>query len=191
MKKLFLTLTLLAMAAVSYGQGTIQFLNGALTRHQPETGATRVNAPVDIPLVYGIFVGATADSLSLIPNLPLATPSLTTPGVMAGVGALYAITGFDTGSRPFAQVRAWDVSFGNNWQAAMTQGRFYGQTDVRQIDALGLPGGPATVIWQGATGTIATRFNPIIIHPVPEPSTIALGVLGLGSLLLFRRRQAK
>jgi hypothetical protein len=43
---------------------------------------------------------------------------------------------------------------------------------------------PGTVIW---SGTDPTKFQALNL--VPEPSTIALAVLGLGSLLLFRRRK--
>ena len=52
----------------------------------------------------------------------------------------------------------------------------------------GQTAGPGAVIWQTASGVNESRFTPLVVT-VPVPSTIALGVLGLGSLLLFRRRK--
>lgn len=63
-----------------------------------------------------------------------------------------------------------------------------GMTRVAQV-TLGPTAGPGTVIWQGATGTNPNRFTPMLLYPCPEPSTIALGVLGLAGLFLVRRRR--
>jgi hypothetical protein len=192
MKKLFLTLALAAFGTLAYGQGSIAFLSPPTVRHQlVQSDGTSANAPLGIALNYGIFVGTSASSLSENPAGPLATPSTTAAGGMGGVPAVYVLDGHAPGAVVFAQVRAWDSAFGANWQAAMTQGRWYGQSDVRELEPLGPTAGPGTVIWQGATGTDVNRFFALRINIVPEPSTIALGVLGLGSLLLFRRRQAK
>jgi hypothetical protein len=185
MKKLLLTLALAASTVIAHGQGTIAFLNGPTTRHT----LNGVSVPVGTPLVFGLFIGTSATSLSLTPAGPLAGLSTTAAGVMAGVPALYAIDGQAPGTVLFAKVRAWDASFGADWQTAFAQGRYRGETDVRELEPLGAASGPATVIWQGAAGVDPNRFYAMQI--VPEPSVIALGVLGLGSLLFFRRRQAK
>jgi len=58
-----------------------------------------------------------------------------------------------------------------------------GETDIRPVTLAPTAG----AVWQSATGTFPNRFTPLII--VPEPSTIALAVLVLGSLPLFRRRK--
>lgn len=188
MKKLLLTLALAASTVIAHGQGTIAFLNGPTTRHQL-VGVGAV--PLGTPIVFGLFIGTSATSLSLTPAGPLAGLSATAAGVMAGVPALYAIDGQPAGTVLFAKVRAWDATFGADWQTAFAQGRYRGETDVRELEPLGAASGPATVIWQGTTGTDVNRFYAMNIQVVPEPSVIALGVLGLGSLLLFRRRQAK
>jgi len=41
----------------------------------------------------------------------------------------------------------------------------------------------------GPVDTLMVNMRAFSVVPVPEPSTIALGVLGLGALLLFRRRK--
>jgi hypothetical protein len=190
MKKLLLTLALVTSAALVHGQGSIAFLNPPTVLFKNE--GTTVNVPVDVNggLNYGIFIGATAASLSDQAAAPLATGSTTAAGRMTGVPAVYLLEGTQPGQIVFAQVRAWDKTFGADWRAASTHnGSYYGETDIRQLEALGPASGPGTVIWQGATGTSANRFFAMQIHLVPEPSTIALAVLGLGSLLLFRRRK--
>jgi len=65
---------------------------------------------------------------------------------------------------------------------------------VRIFDAAGsqLAEGPSFVYAHklstppGALDTLMVNFKSFV---VPEPSTVALGVLGLGALLLFRRRK--
>jgi len=189
MKKLLLTLALVASTTLVHGQGSIAFLNPPTVVFKNE--GTTVSVPTDInsTLNYGIFIGPSAASLSDQAAGPLAVGSPTAAGRMAGVPAVYLLNGTDPGQIVFARVRAWDNAFGSDWRTASTQGRFYGETDIRQLEALGPASGPGTVIWQGATGVSENRFYAMQIHAVPEPSLIALAVLGLGSLLLFRRRK--
>lgn len=187
MKKLLLTFALMAATAASYAQGTIQFANGALTTVKQLTapGGTIVGAfPTSIPLVYGVFVNG-----SDTPVAPLGNNT----GVNAGIinaSSLYPIPGTDPLQVVSLQVRGWSASFGNDWRTASTTvGAWFGETDVRSV-TLGQTTAAAAVIWQGATGTNPNRFTPLLVaQVVPEPSTIALGVLGLGSLLFLRRRK--
>jgi hypothetical protein len=186
MKKTLLTLALVALTAVAtYAQGTIAFGNSALTRvlFAATPGGATVNfdpaaAAIGGNIQIGVFVNG-----SDTPVQGLATIG-TTAGVMINAPSVYAIPGTDAGQVVSIQIRAWEAGTAD-WRAAT---KFYGQTDVRQV-TLGPTAGPGTVIWQTASGTNPNRFTPLIVTAVPEPSTIALAVLGLGSLLLFRRRK--
>jgi hypothetical protein len=186
MKKSLLTLALVALTTVaSYAQGTIAFGNSALTRVQvivPGTPAR--NAVVGDNLMVGAFfgpAGAAADALALAPGTASISP--TTAGVLANAPSVFGLPGTEGGQVVSLQIRAWDASKGaDGWRTGI-----YGQTTVAQV-TLGPTAGPGTVVWQTATGTFTTRFTPLIVT-IPEPSTIALAVLGLGSLLLFRRRK--
>jgi hypothetical protein len=204
MKKILITLALVATATLSYGQGYVKFENTTLQRFQlfDDATSTQQQIPTSESLNFGIFVGTSASSLSLTPVTPLAVMGtgaglITVPG---GSGQLYALTGTSPGQTPFLQIRGWSSSFGSDWAAAQVAylagvaGTRYGETDIRQIDALATSLGPGTVIWQGSTGTGATKFNPLVVHvAVPEPSTIALGVLlgvlGMAGLVFIRRRK--
>jgi hypothetical protein len=194
MKKTLLTLVLVAATAVAtYAQGTVQFNNNSLTRVTwvDNTGVNRGNVPVGTAVVFGLFVNGS--------DTPISTPGTTdrlgtmsqTAGVFsAPAGGLYAIAGHAPNETVQLQVRGWSASFGSDWQAASrTAGAFFGETDVRPV-VLGQETSAAAVIWQLASQTAPDKFRPLVLLTVvPEPSTIALAVLGLGSLLLFRRRK--
>ena len=95
MKKLGSVAALFSTLLLSYGQGTVQFSTGPSTRVQ-YTGMNGIESvPPGFPVFYGLFVGHTADSLSLI--TPLAESSATVAGQIEVNGAtamLYVIPGF-------------------------------------------------------------------------------------------------
>jgi len=183
MKKTLLTLAFAALAAVtSYAQGTITFANTTLSRVQWETSpGVYANVDLNAPIVYGVFWGSSADNLALNPTL--GTASATSAGIISA-GSPYQIEGGAVGATVFMKIAGWDSSFGNNFTAAKTGGRYYGETGVRQI-TLAATAGPGTVIWSSANTAL---FQPLKLNIVPEPSVIALGALGLGALLLRRRK---
>lgn len=178
MKKQLLTLALATLAAAaSYAQGTIQLNNS-------------VGTPIRIDNGDGVYSSAdrlatAADGITI--EVWWGTGAELALGGTAGVGASGLVTG---NSLSVFQVAGSSPSEGGstvNLQIrAFNSAGLRGETKVAQV-ALGPTAGPGTVIWQGATGTNPNRFTPLLI--VPEPSTIALGALGLGSLLLFRRRK--
>jgi len=101
-------------------------------------------------------------------------------------GAKTTLTGFTGGAT--LQLEAW-YSGGNNTYATDAAGLAgsgpYGSSIIGNITALGGTGSPpATTPTLGASGI--TSFS--LVTSVPEPSTIALGVIG-ASTLLFRRRK--
>jgi hypothetical protein len=183
MKKQLLTLALVAMTSVAaYAQGTIAFGNSTLTRVtvRGADGVVRGNATTaDGVNFYAFFgpAGAAADALIQVQQPDPKASIGTTAGIMANAPSVFALPGTEGGQVVSLQIRAWNADH-----------TIVGQTDVRQV-TLGQTAGPGAVIWQTATGIALDRFRPLIVDIVPEPSTIALAVLGLGSLLLFRRRK--
>lgn len=87
------------------------------------------------------------------------------------------------------EIRAWDGGNGaDTWAKALASDAPRGRSGLFTTDRLGgvddlgnIHFAPNTVGWQS--------FNVVGFVQVPEPSTIASVVLGLGSLLLFRRRK--
>jgi hypothetical protein len=193
MKKSLLTLALVALSAVaSYAQGTIQFSNNGLSavKYQDVLGGAIVNAPDGC--VIGVYWGATADALTL------QTPTTTTftSGGVSGLyngGGVYALTGSNPGQAVFMKIAGW-LTKGGTTPATINGGiadpriTHYGESAVVQTLGLAPTAGPGIVVVQGPAGTTASRTKPFTIAPVPEPSVIALGALGLGALLLRRRK---
>ena len=192
MKKTILTLALVGASAVAtFAQGTIQFLNSGLSpvKYIYVDGATAVNAPSGTRI--GVFWGTS-------PNVTLQTPT-TTIGATAGVfsgGSAYPLPGTNPGETVFLRFEGWLNKGGTTPETiaggvgGVGQGvTHWGGTPVVQTTVLGPSTGPGTVVWQSATGTNPNRVNAFVIAPVvPEPSVIALGALGLGALLLRRRK---
>jgi len=132
-----------------------------------------------------VFWGATADQLQLNTGL-LGTASAANAGLITvGVpGAPYVIEGGAVGAKVFMKVAGWTASFGRDFAGAQVRGEYWGETQVREV-TLAPTAGPATVIWSTVD---VTKFAPLRLDIVPEPSVIALGALGLGALFLRRRK---
>ena len=173
MKIFLLTLVLVATATLANAQGTIQFPRLRIEYCL----APPVPAPAPGDLSFGIFAGPAVGSLSSQPALPLGTNTAT--GLVGAPGQFaYQLPGFEPGSMVFLQVRGWETRFGLDWERGRREG-LYGQTEIISV-LLGPSTGPGTVI---------AGPNAVIVMCVPEPSTIALALLGLGGLLLLRRQR--
>jgi len=84
----------------------------------------------------------------------------------------------DAGNRlATLQLRAWDASF-DTYEAASAASGKIGKSALLKVQTTFPPTAPANLLG-------LTSFNLI----VPEPSTIALSVLGVGALLALRRRK--
>jgi len=135
----------------------------------------------------GLFLGNDS-ALAVANNVANATAPFRT-GTAAG---LINIFGYDdptrvAGTVVHAQFRAWDNQMGTvtSWAQVMAAGSQIaaGSSDPFSVGALGGVVGPTVF---PVPDTIGIRsFNLTV---VPEPSLIALGALGLGALLLRRRK---
>lgn len=212
MKKTLIVLTLGCSAAIGYSQGQLNFNNfvsgsyaapiynvepGATATALQGQGAANLSNPVGATVYHGsalagtgftaqLWAGANAASLAA-PDAGTGTRSFSTVGALAGyvssgVTAQYAAIA--PGATATLQVRAWDNQNGTitSWQQIMAN-----QT---------IPHGVSTTFASPALTTAPTpppstpgmtSFNLFVV-PVPEPSLIGLGALGLGALLLRRRK---
>jgi hypothetical protein len=189
MKTILLILSLVGLTQAAFGQGTITFANTALSRVlvRDDCSLPYTAMPLGAPIVYGVFWGFSADSLILNAG-PLGTASITSTGIISTTSP-YVIEGADPGAIVFMKIAAWSSSFGRDFALAkVTPGATYGETGVRQI-TLAATAGPGTVIWSASNPAL---FQPLHIDiPLcPEPSVFVLGLLGVGALLLRRRKIA-
>jgi len=86
---------------------------------------------------------------------------------------------------PYLQVRVWDTTKASTWDlATTTPGSIYGYSDIFQVPfPLGGTQSPPN------TQPNMQGLQSFNVQLVPEPSVIALGVLGAGCLFLLRRRK--
>jgi len=194
MKKQLLTAILAAgLAAGAFAQGTVVFENSAGSGNitfDSSSGAFASPGQYTIALLW-------APGTSVVPQNSLTQIAVYTPTAGGGNGAGFfqdptVVTtpaGTAGGAQAIFEVVGWTGNFAN-WAAASAPG---GAAKIGQsaefVNGTGNPGGsPATpaVLLSGTGG--AWNGN-LVIAPVPEPTTLALGGLGAAALLLFRRRK--
>lgn len=181
MKKLFVLMACLVATVSSYAQGTVNFN----TRVPADNVNLRVLGVDGNPVtganfsaqLYGGPAGTPAANLQAI-----GSPVSFRAGNAAGwidAGAV-AVTGVPGGQPATLQLRAWDNTGGATFASAQVSGASTPWT----TGPLGDPSAnPPTVPASLGSGT-----GTFQLQVIPEPSTIALGVLGAAALLLRRRK---
>jgi hypothetical protein len=177
MKKLLLIAASMMVAVGLYAQGTVNFQNIPPVPDAPVfniDGTTRLSGPNFQAMLYA---GPDAGNLAAV---GAAVPFLAGEGAGYFIGGSRAIPTVAPGATAFIEVRAWDSTSGASWEVATIRGQSMEPFSL-VTGGLSVDGAPPTL---PAIMTGMTSFNL-----VPEPSTIALGILGAGALLLFRRRK--
>ena len=199
MKKALLALAAVAMAASAFAQGTIDFMNrnipganGAASYNIPlwANGSTTVGAGT---LAGGVTVGLFEAGATV----PLVTSLLRTDtpanAAFFATSSQTATTTQAVGSTPQLFIRAWTTASGGFAAARTTPGAQWGEWSFTSQPLGGTPaGGGLPVPTPGVTGWGPGTDNggfSLQLTPVPEPTTVALGVLGVGALVLARRRK--
>jgi hypothetical protein len=180
MKKLLITLAAVLVSASTFAQGTIKFNN-------------RLTGQVDAPVSFGtsaVGVGSQPGAMAqlyLIPatGAPVALTPATTFRTTSAAAMFYVneptsgviVPGVPAGSTANIQLRAW---FG----AASYDAALDTQRGFSNIIPVSLGGTPA--VGAPIPDAVLTGLQGFTI--VPEPSTVAFGILGAAALL-FRRRK--
>jgi len=161
----------LASDATHTFQATLWGLNSAAVTGSGAMGANNLQLLVNGTTTFRTSTSGTFAGIWNQPSNPAIVPGVATP----------------TDTATF-QVRVWDTKNGQitTWaQALATPGEIYGYSDLfNSAFALGgtqIPANPPPYL-QGLQS-----FNVQTV--VPEPSVIALGVLGAGCLFMLRRRK--
>jgi len=181
MKKLLIALAAVLVTAASYGQGTIYF-------------NTRVVGVVDAPVTLAgggspgpdytaqLYLVGTGGSLTaLTPATTFRSGSALAQEYVAVPNDPVTVPGVPPGGSATVELAAWKTSLGS-FDAAKAANQL-GLSAPVTVDNLG--GGaivPANLV--GAGGAL----QGFVIPAVPEPSVIALGVLGVSAFMLRRRK---
>ncbi len=192
MKKLItIGASVLLVNLSALAQGTISFQNlGAGFTGSGVLDPTGAKVGSGAPYTIELLASTTSGSLTAF------TPAVSTSSWLAGGyfgvgGAAFTLPGYAPASFPFFQLRAWNNTGGvTSYAAALAAGQAYMPSTVWQLVAggglsgLGNPGASPPVPAPALFGMPAGYQ----LIPVPEPSTIVLGVLGAAALLLRRRK---
>jgi len=178
MKKLIYVAAFLAASMAAYAQGTITFNN-------------RVTGTVDAPVfdVGGtvkldgangyfaqVYAGPDAGSLAAVGS-PVAFRVGSAAGYISGGDV--SIASVAGGAKAQVQLRAWGGGFAS-YEAAVAGGAKFGSSSIFESLPLGGAGAPPS--------TPPAMVGLTSFSLVPEPSTIALGALGMAALLIRRRK---
>jgi hypothetical protein len=167
MKKILVLAVCIAGCLSAFGQGQVNFTNGGVGVNSPVFNVDTTTRLAGAGFMAQLVIDGTATDIT-------APFSAAAPGYFLGGQKVTA--GVAQGATVTATVRAWDVSTGATFEAAGIKG----ESAPFQLTVTGSSANPPT---PGAALVGLQSFNL-----VPEPSTIALAVLG-GVALLFRRRK--
>lgn len=202
MKKILLLAALLALPLAAFAQGRVNFANAGFpiqTNHTAIGGTVGAANFQRSPLRVGLFIGGAGelnpDNLSLALNNANGNPAWATnqsapfSGLFNG-GNNFEIQG-NAGVAISFQIRAWSINYTTYGEAlaawnSNTPGVLIGSSTIGSVTpATGAA--PTPNLFGANPGQIgAFQVTP---PPIPEPSSIALGLLGLGAIALFRRRK--
>jgi len=216
MKKALLALTAIGLSASVFAQGTS---DGSVVFKSIGVGNAAGTGTYNVPLfannqdnlINGNYIGngnsttpagpsGVTVGLFLSSNLatPLATGQLGTGAaaqqpyiITPAPSQTVSVTGQTPGSTPSLTIRAWSTSAGSFASAQTTVGAQWGEWVITSKPLGGVPptGGtpitPPSLTGWGAENGSGFELN----QTAPEPTTIALAVLGVGALALARRRK--
>ena len=171
---MILTATL-GLAVSVFGQGQVTLANNSSSLIRINDAVSGTPAAIG-QLTFQLLAAAPGGSLAAVGTAP-------SNAAIAGriANTVFNITAVGSGLNADFQVRAWDSAFAS-YAAALGAGALTGQSVVFQ--SLTSPAGdpPALPV------TLAGKYAGFAVQ-VPEPSTIALGLIGAGSLLFLRRKK--
>lgn len=174
-----------SMATAAYGQGQVNFFT-----FNSDASKGKISFALPDGDVLGgsgqwgqLLGGTSADALT-----PIGAPTefLLGGGAPSGVlrGGTVTIDGVPGGSAYFIAVAAWDATIaGADYASASAAGVGFGVSETLSVSLGGAPAGGGAPLPPPQINGFAN-----FTVPVPEPSTIALGILGGLALMFFRRK---
>jgi hypothetical protein len=149
----------------------------------PSVGSSEIT----IGLYWGAL-GVPEAFLSMLPDSAYEGSTIWSPfaGIFNRGLATFPVPG---GTQIALQVRAWASGY-SSYEAAAADLALIGKANVQMITLGNAPGIPAPsppANLTSPTGSTDTPFRGFLLTPIPEPSSFALGLLGLSALALSRR----
>jgi hypothetical protein len=191
MKKLTLMAASLMAALSVYGQGTVDFNNFGNTEGGVLNSLTGSSVSIDDGVVAQLYwsdsmtgnFAATGNPVTV--GDAFGTPF---PGYFSG-GVLTIPDVMPAGGPAFFEVKAWESAYGATFEAASAAGAMGGRTALLGSSGVFMSDtGNPNAIPPDLPPDLGSLIPTFTVSPVPEPSVIALGLIGAGALLMLRRR---
>lgn len=194
MKKILIMTAAMFVTANIFAQGTVNFSN--IGGPAVFDATTRTNAPAGAAFTFQLYYlpnpGGTNEPIPTTDLQMMALPrtaNLVASGIFNAGNRTAPVT--PPGATAFFQVRAWETAFGTSYEDALAKvlagdARIrLGKSNIVRVDT----GDPTTIPPGTAGSLVANGLSRIELTVVPEPSMIGLGLLGVGALLVLRRRK--
>src|ERR1051326_17245 len=183
MKKLTTLFTLMAGIGIAFSQGTVSFVNSESAGGDHKVYADTVGgtALTGTNYVAELYFGTDAASLQpLVASISKFRVSTTaSPGTWSNPKSYTLTIGGVNVPIPL-DVRVWDASLFSTYEAAKAAGGITGESGAfTYLQVLSNPPAP----------TDTQMVNQPAFALVPEPSAVALSVLGVAGLLFLPRRK--
>lgn len=176
MKKLIILAACMGVTAVAFGQGQVNF-NSRVTVDGINAGVTYEGVLVDGANGWKAQLYAGDEPSALVPVSGVVDFRT---GAAAGYisGGAVTIEGKPNGSQVWLAIAAWNIADGASYEVASAAFGPVGMSLPIQVSLDGPPNTPPNMI----------GLQPWSVAIIPEPSTMALGLLGFAALMLRRRR---
>jgi hypothetical protein len=189
MKKLAIVAIGLAAGFALQAQGFVSFANlgsGLLAPYKDVGGANLSGS-----YVVELWAGTTANTLLAVPGTQ-KTVNFNASGFFNAGTVSIPVSQLDASGNGFASVKVWANPGGvTSWgQASTTQGLKVGQTGGIGGGSFAIKANMLDPTLPPPPGAVMKNMSAITMYnnPVPEPSVIALGILGAAALFLRRRK---
>jgi hypothetical protein len=184
MKKVLLTAFAMMASLSLMAQGTVAFMNDSSSKVLLNNGTTTVNAPQNLYSVALWWAPANSTDPAAFTMVTGSIVPMGRSGTFTGPNV--QVDGQGNGPTLAFQVRGWQNTAGDYATAAASSTFAWGKSGIFNLktgnpNAVPTPDPPASIVGAGL-------FTGLTMATVPEPSTIALGLLGLAGLFVLRRR---
>jgi len=191
MKKLIAFAAVLALPLGVFAQGTVVFANSTSPDSRFTTNGVANGYLTGVnQFLIGLYTApaGTTDESSFILRITATNQTSPARGLFSG-GNPAIVQGIPINTTVAFQIRAWSFVNGGPTDTYENAGpnAYKGKSAIGSVTGGDpLPGGssPGALFGTGAGQVLGVNLNS-----VPEPSSIALGLLGLGAIALFRRRK--
>lgn len=188
MRKLQIALAVLFAALDLSAQGVVSFNNFGATDPQkiyvdgcllcPGVSLAPVGTQYHVALYYDPLVDQGIDAAFV--QIGASAGFGPSPGIFSGGQRTIPV---GNGGAVNFQVRGWNRAFGTTYETALAAGGVTGKSVIFRMDTAV---GDETVMGVRGTGTFTSGWIGFCIC-VPEPSSLLLGLITAGALLLLRR----